>query len=139
MAIIFLPIKPEYVSRILDGSKVYEYRKTLPKQNISHIVIYASSPLKQIVGIAKVEKIIASPVSDLWCETEMSSGITEKKFFEYFEGKEIAYAFKLTKIRRFKSSFSPFDLWSDFHIPQSFTYLRKDFFDEVLSLSFEYV
>ena len=51
--IAFLPIKPIYANRILEGSKRYEFRRTRLRQDITHVVIYSTSPVKKIVGIAE--------------------------------------------------------------------------------------
>lgn len=56
---ILLPIYPEYANRILTGEKRFEYRSRIPQKAISHIVIYATTPIKKIIGIAEVEEIIS--------------------------------------------------------------------------------
>ena len=37
MATILLSIKPEYVERIFNGSKKYEFRKHLPQEKVDKI------------------------------------------------------------------------------------------------------
>ena len=39
MKTIILSIKPQYVEKILDGTKKYEYRTRIPKSNINKIII----------------------------------------------------------------------------------------------------
>lgn len=42
---ILLSIKPEYVYKILDGTKKFEYRRTVFKnKNVDSMVIYATLP-----------------------------------------------------------------------------------------------
>lgn len=139
MSIIFLPIKPMYAKRIMAGSKTYEYRKSLPAKKVTHIVIYASSPQKMIVGIAEVEDILSGPVREIWEKTSKFSGINKKMYFEYFLKKETAFAFKLTRVKKLKKSVSPFDFWKDFRIPQSFRYLEKKSYFQIDSLGHECV
>ena len=53
MKAILLSIKPEYVDRILAGTKKYEYRKRLARSNSSVLLVYSTSPVMKVV--AKVE------------------------------------------------------------------------------------
>jgi predicted transcriptional regulator len=50
---VLLSIKPKYVKAILNGTKKYELRKSAfrCKEDIERVYIYATSPVKKIVGI----------------------------------------------------------------------------------------
>ena len=50
MSTILMSIKPEYVKKIFDGTKKYEYRKTKCKIKPTKIIVYASTPVKKVVG-----------------------------------------------------------------------------------------
>ena len=54
---MLLSIKPQYAKVILEGKKQYEFRKSKPKNGVNRIIFYASSPQKQVVGEAAIEKI----------------------------------------------------------------------------------
>ena len=54
---ILISIKPEYASKILDGIKKYEYRTTKAK-NVNKMIIYATSPVKKVIGEAEVKNIL---------------------------------------------------------------------------------
>lgn len=125
---IILPIYPEYANRILKGVKRFEYRTCVPQKPISHIVIYSTTPVKRIVGIAKVEEIISGSSSSVWEKTKYAAGISRAKFREYFAGRNKAFAFKLGAV------------WSvpeeaaatvNFSVPQAFSYLDTKQFDSL--------
>lgn len=119
---ILISIKPVYVKRILDGVKKYEYRRVAPKHNISTILIYETFPLKKVVAEVEVLGLMKYGPKELWDLTKENSGISKKHFFEYFKGKNIAYAFKLGKVTKFEKPIS----LEEFKIkvaPQSFVYL----------------
>jgi hypothetical protein len=42
--IVFLPIKPIYAERLMDGTKRFEFRRRPMSADVTHIVVYASSP-----------------------------------------------------------------------------------------------
>ena len=46
---MLLSIKPEWFNKIMDGSKIFEYRRTFPDEEI-RAYMYVSTPMKQIVG-----------------------------------------------------------------------------------------
>ena len=49
MRTMLLSFKPEWYNRIKDGSKIFEYRRTFPDEEIL-AYMYVSSPMKMIVG-----------------------------------------------------------------------------------------
>ena len=49
MRTMLLSFKPEWYNRIKDGSKIYEYRRTFPDEEII-AYMYVSAPMKMIVG-----------------------------------------------------------------------------------------
>ncbi|CAK7038989.1 ASCH domain-containing protein [Phascolarctobacterium sp.] len=122
MKVILLSIKPEYVNRILSGEKKYEYRKRLAKNKSCIILIYSTAPVMKVVAKAEVNGTISAAPSTLWEMTKYNSGISRKKYREYFQNCKTAYAYKFGKIIVFDS---PLDL-SEFNLsipPQSFAYV----------------
>lgn len=49
MRTMLLSFKPEWFNKIKDGSKIFEYRRTFPDEEII-AYMYVSTPMKQIVG-----------------------------------------------------------------------------------------
>ncbi|GHU97293.1 hypothetical protein FACS1894208_12620 [Clostridia bacterium] len=101
METILLSIKPEYVSAILDGSKLFEYRKRIPQRKVDRIIIYSTSPVMAVVGEVCVLGVISACPSPLWEKTKAHAGISRKKYREYFKGYNTAYAFQLGEVTKF--------------------------------------
>ena len=120
---VLLSIKPEFVERIFDGSKKYEYRKMLFKRNdINVVVIYASAPVKRVVGEFRIKYIFSESVDVLWERTKEYSGISREYYLSYFQHKNIANAIEIGKIKKYKKM----KMLSDYNIaqaPQSFCYI----------------
>ena len=76
MKAILLSIKPEYVEKILDGTKKYEYRKRLAKAESSTILIYSTSPVMKVVAKAEITGTICAAPSTLWEKTKGNAGIS---------------------------------------------------------------
>lgn len=122
---VLLSIKPEFAEKIFNGTKKYEFRRSVFKNpNIKTIVVYASSPVQQVIGEFEIEKILIYELNKLWKETHDFSGISKKYFFDYFINKEIGYAIKIKDYKKYKE---PLCIKKDFNAtpPQSFMYLDK--------------
>lgn len=95
---MLLSIKPKYAKVILEGKKLYEFRKNRPQKDVDQIIFYASSPQKEVVGEATIEEIIEGSPKEIWEIAKSASGITKKAFMAYYKGKEKAFAYKLKDV-----------------------------------------
>lgn len=119
---ILISINPEHVENILNGTKKYEYRKIAAKQDISSIIIYETTPVKKIVAEAEIIDVLMLPREELWAQTKDASGISKDFFDRYFQDREIAYAYKLGKIKVYDSPKTLMD-YGIKSAPQSFVYV----------------
>ena len=120
---VLLSIKPEYVERIFSGQKKFEYRRTIFRDpNVTSVVVYASSPVRLVVGEFEVNHVLQHSIKRLWKTTKEFAGISEENFFQYFWGKETGYAISIGRTRHYRR---PLLLAKEFGIapPQSFAYL----------------
>jgi len=132
--IVFLPIKPIYAKKLIAGEKKYEFRKRGFRLDLTHIIIYASSPLRRIVGVAEVQRVIVDSPTATWERAKQAAGISRKAYREYFQGKSKAYAIKISKIIPFSNWIDPVSLENGFKVPQSFSYVDHLFFHRALSV-----
>ena len=82
--VVLLPIKPRYARPILGGLKRVEFRKKRFSRRPSHVVVYASSPVKKVVGFFEVSDLESAPIQDLWQRYGSRGGIQAADFFEYY-------------------------------------------------------
>ena len=121
---VLLSIKPEFANKIFAGEKLYEYRKSVFKEHITTIVVYASRPVQRIIGELEVEEVIQGTPDKIWQMTSEQSGISRTYFSEYFGGRSRAYAIKIAKCNRYKRAINPYKKYANFTPPQSFCYLN---------------
>ena len=120
---VLLSIKPEYADKIFMGEKKYEFRRAIFKnQKVTHIVVYASSPVRKVIGEFEVLDIIHDDVRALWEKTQSLAGISKRKFFDYFSDRDEGYAIKIGEIHKYQHSLSPEEEYG-LAPPQSFVYL----------------
>lgn len=120
---IIISINPEHVENIINGTKKYEYRTKAAKQDISSIIIYETLPVKKIVAEAEIIEVLELSPEDLWNETKEFSGISKDFYDDYFKNRDVAYAYKLGKIKVYKEPKSLLDFGVKY-APQSFVYVK---------------
>lgn len=85
-----IPIRPEYVAKLLDHTKLFEFR-TRPARPGPKL-IYESRARRKIVAEADHDKTISGTLDEVWEQTKHAPGITRAEFDAYFEGKSKAHA-----------------------------------------------
>lgn len=120
---VLLSIKPEFAEKIFNGTKKYEFRKSIFKnKNVDKVVVYASSPLQYVIGEFEIDSILNDNIDRIWEQTHETSGISEDFYREYFANRPVAYAIKIGQVKRYKRK----KRLSDYNInfaPQSFIYI----------------
>lgn len=123
MTAILLSIKPNFVKKILAGEKQFEFRKHTPGQRVDKIIIYSSSPVCAVVGEAEVAELLSDTPINIWNATKNQSGIDAKFFFDYFNGKSVAYAYKLKNVKKYTKP-KKLGIFGVKYAPQSFVYIK---------------
>lgn len=119
-----LSIHPEYMERILDGTKQFEFRKRIPKEKVCRIVFYVTAPEHKVVGFAEVLDTITDTPDNIWEQTHPHGGISREKYDRYFDGCEKAHAHCLGEVTRFTSP-RHLEEFGQTTAPQSFVYLES--------------
>lgn len=121
---LILSIQEKFFSLIKEGKKTWEYRKTVPKKNISGIVFYCTD-LKEFCSVhTPIEMVIDTPEQiSINC---LDNPAVKESLMRYFGKKEKVVAYKL-QMNRYLPSGLKNKLESiegrDFKGPQSFTYI----------------
>ncbi|KLE06646.1 ASCH domain-containing protein [Aliarcobacter butzleri] len=128
---ILMSVKPKYVSKIISGEKKFEFRKKIFKKNIEKVYIYSSSPQKQIVGYFEIKHIIKDCPNKLWEMTKSKAGISKEDFDDYYKDRECGYAIEIKEFQELDEYLSPYDYYSNFKAPQSFSYFNQCVLDKI--------
>ncbi|MFJ6925032.1 ASCH domain-containing protein [Limosilactobacillus mucosae] len=122
---ILLSIKPEYVERILNGTKKFEYRKKIFKnKNVNTVVIYATKPIGKVVGEFYIRNIIEDNPQTIWNLTNKYSGISKNSFDEYFHNVQEGFAIEISHFVKYKKELELNEVSKKLKsAPQSFAYI----------------
>lgn len=119
---MLLSINPEHVENIMNGNKLFEFRKVRCREDVDKIIIYSTSPVGKVVGEAQVLEIIVDGPEQVWQITSKYAGISKIFFDQYYRDKEKAVAYRLGRVEKYSEPLSLSDFGLNF-APQSFVYV----------------
>jgi predicted transcriptional regulator/DNA-binding XRE family transcriptional regulator len=127
---VVLSIRPRYTEKILEGRKTVELRRRFPVSAPGGTVayIYATSPIRAMVGFAEIKDVLKLPVDQLWAEFEDTAFIVKPDFDNYFKGLEFGFALLFEDVKSFSRAI-PLDELRErfgFEAPQSYLYASRD-------------
>lgn len=124
---VLLSVHPKYAEMIVSGKKRVEFRRVWASEDVDTLVIYATSPVKRILGIARVKRIHIGSPSHMWkIAKKLNGGVTRDQLFKYLNGKASAIGIELEGIVRLPERAKPISLFGkNFKPPQSFRYLKE--------------
>jgi predicted transcriptional regulator len=121
---VLLSIKPEFANKILTGEKRFEFRKSLFKRTgITTVIIYATMPVGKVIGEFDIDLVISNSPQEVWSMTSEYSGITKSFFDSYFTDRDMAYAIKVKKVRKYDTPQDLDDVKHGLKAPQSYVYI----------------
>jgi predicted transcriptional regulator len=121
---ILLSIRPEFAFKIFEGSKFYEFRRTIFRRNdVKKVIVYVSSPIQKVIGEFEIDFVISDNPKILWKLTKEHAGIDKEDFFNYFADTDKGYAIKIKNCKKYDF---PLLLKESFGVypPQSFVYVK---------------
>ena len=130
--LLLISVKPEYAIKILNGEKTIELRKCAPKKvgKDGLILIYVTSPIKEIWGIYKIESIIKENPNTLWKNFGEKTGVTKHEFYEYYKENNNAFGIQLREVKKLIKHSIKLDnlknLIPGFMPPQTYSYIDCD-------------
>ena len=119
---MLLSINPEHVENIMNGNKRFEFRKVRCRPEVDKIIIYATSPVMKVVGEADVIDVIVDLPEQVWKLTSEFAGVSKLFYDRYYQDKDVAVAYQLGKVEKYKNQLSLADFGIRF-APQSFVYV----------------
>jgi predicted transcriptional regulator len=124
-----LSIRPTFIQRILAGEKTIELRRRFPTAIApdSSVLLYSTSPVQSIVGIAHLEAVSHLTVRQLWQRFGRASAVTRAEFDAYFQQSTHGFALHLRDVRPFSHPIHLTDLARRFEFspPQSYCYWKE--------------
>lgn len=129
MRTVFLSVKPKYARAILSGDKTVEVRRRFPDLGEGTvIVIYASSPERQVLGSVILTSIERAPSEAVWDQYSDAIGIDRVALDEYLIDSASASLIRVSAPVRWPRPVPLHELRSATNVepPQSYRYLSPE-------------
>lgn len=127
-----LSIYPRYANKILSGEKRLEFRKSWASSDVSSFVIYATTPVQKIVGIARVKQVHKGSATALWqLAQQIGGGVSRRVLYDYFRGKPEGFAIEIESVLPCSTPLDPELYLPNFTPPQSFVYLERAIYKRI--------
>lgn len=102
--VMLISIRPHFAERIFNGEKNVELRRVRPHVHRGDIaVVYASSPLKALVGAFVIEGVRSMTTSAMWTGHAAGLGVTRDEYTSYFTGARFAHGLLVGDRIRFQA------------------------------------
>lgn len=132
---LFLAIKPEFAKKILNKEKTIELRKQRPNIHIGdYVIIYASSPIKSVLGYGRVKSIIVCTPDEMWETHKGEIGVDQHRFYSYYDCHNKSVGIEIERVRSISAltlkALQTID--STFRPPQGFRYVSNEQINQVI-------
>lgn len=101
--VALMSIHPTYAWSICDGSKKVEFRKRPVADDVTHVLVYATAPIKSIVCAFSVAGQVISTPEELWRRYRGVAGISRTAFFDYYRGRAAATGIQIGNVTTFSN------------------------------------
>ena len=121
--------------QILSGMKRVEFRRSKFRDTVTHVVLYATSPVQRVVGFFEVNGIDEGTPGELWHRYQTTGSVDEEYFWAYYKGLANGYAIRVGRVYPLKMPVRLVELCGIDAPPQSFRYLESSIISELSRLS----
>jgi predicted transcriptional regulator len=122
-AVALLAIKPRFAQAIIAGHKTVEFRRIRFRKPPTHIILYASSPVRKIVAYFEVTAVKELSPVGLWRQFRTHGAIGYDEFSQYYRGRTTGIAIQVGTVQVLSDPTPLGKLLPRGKPPQSFQYL----------------
>jgi predicted transcriptional regulator len=124
--VALLSIHPRHAESILAGRKLVELRRMPVAADTTHVIVYATAPVKLVIGWFEVAGIDEASRTAIWNAHQRVCGVSRREFRAYFDGADRAFAIRIAQAHRLRSPLPLESLPGVRRPPQSFQYLDAE-------------
>lgn len=125
---LLMSLRPRFAQAILEGVKTVELRRTRVSAPLGTLlVLYASSPVMSVVGVATLTSSETSSLETIWQRYGPHLGLSAQEFYDYLAGAEHATALSMANAQPLTDPLTLATLrtYSAFRPPQSYRYVTS--------------
>jgi len=115
----------------MTGEKKVEFRKVRFRNEVSHVVVYASSPVQKILGYFEVAYMDEGSPKELWSRYSAVAGMFQDEFEAYYASATRGIAIGIGNICALRNPVPLRTLGASLTAPQGFVYLADEPFQVI--------
>ena len=115
----------------MTGEKRVEFRKVRFRNEVSHVVLYASSPIQKILGYFEVSYMDEDSPKELWARYDAEAGMFQDEFEAYYGSSTRGIAIGIGNIYPLRNPMPLRTLSESLTAPQGFVYLVDEAFEMI--------
>lgn len=119
-----MSIHPKYARAIMSGDKTVEFRKRRLAADVTTVWVYATSPVRRIIGSFEIAETIETAPSILWKMFGDSGHISQEDFLSYFASNRTGVALRIGSVTALREPVHLNTIVSSGVPPQSFVYIQ---------------
>lgn len=120
---MLLSVRPRWAHALITGDKRAEFRTRYPLDAPRTVVVYATAPVKLVIGVLTVSHVDVGHADDLWVKHHSHAGLSKDEYDRYFHGRASrACAIVVDRAQQLRAPV-PLSLLGVSRPPQSWRYL----------------
>lgn len=129
--VALMSIHPGYAEAIVSGRKRAEFRKRALAADVDVVLIYATAPVKAIIGWFTVCGTVRTTPEDIWRRLHPVGGVSQAAFAAYYSGCDKAVALLVGEAGPLTEPVALSELDPSPATPQSFNYVSYNILAQV--------
>lgn len=135
--VALMSIHPRYAEAILAGKKLVEFRKRPLPPDVEMVLIYATSPVRAIIGWFTVSGVVRTTPDAIWRSLHSVGEISRSDFQSYYAGCAEGVAMLVGETGRLAGPVTLSELSPTPATPQSFNYIAETVLDQLVPVGQE--
>ena len=120
---VVMSVHPQFAEAIMDGRKKVEFRKRRLADDVTVVWVYATAPVRKVIGYFEVGTICTAKPTDLWRKFADVGCIDRADFDRYYADSHTGAGIGIRKAVRLHSPAHIADLLPSGVPPQSYAYV----------------
>lgn len=126
-----MAIHPRYAEAILSGRKRAEFRKRPLADDVDVVLIYATAPVKAIIGWFTVRSVVKTTPDNIWRTLRDVGEICQSDFAAYYAGCNEGVALLVGQAERLRKPIALSEISPSPATPQSFCYVSRSIMAQI--------
>ncbi|WP_371831742.1 ASCH domain-containing protein [Rhodococcoides corynebacterioides] len=128
-----MSIHPVYAAAIMSGRKTIEFRKRRLADDIATVWVYATTPIRRVIGRFEILEIVEMSPTLLWQQFGKGGCISRGDFDKYYAKHASGVGIRIGTVVELETPLLLADVVLSGVPPQSFLYVQNAVFDELLT------